>query len=186
MALRTTIRTQLERQDILPSLKGRVKVSKPLYRADGRCCRRPSACWFRFRCRSASWKARRGRAVPARCADRRRWRADAWRRNGAARAALRCLRKAQAVRANVCIKACASRGLIGLPRRDRNSGAVGAPVNGICVGIVRDGFAHGGQHRHDAFLAAFAEDGERCAQRNVAALQAQALRKCASPRHRAA
>ena len=37
--------------------------------------------------RSASWRCRRGRASAARCADRRRDRADGWRRHGAARAA---------------------------------------------------------------------------------------------------
>ena len=42
---------------------------------------------YRPRCRSASSRARRGRAVPGSRAGRRRARADAWRRNGAARAA---------------------------------------------------------------------------------------------------
>src|SRR6185437_3982859 len=63
-----------------------------LTRADAPSRRLPSAVLYRFRCRSASSKARRGRAAPARCAGRLRWREDASQRNGAAHAAWRVRR----------------------------------------------------------------------------------------------
>ena len=55
--------------------------------ADGRCDRLPAAVRYRRRCRSASLKARRARAVPGSHASHRRAPTGALRRNGAARAA---------------------------------------------------------------------------------------------------
>ena len=99
-------------------------------RGDGPWNRSPAtgACPSRYR--SGWWTARRGPAVPARCADRRRPAGYGWRRNGAGHAAW-LFPAGPAARAVVCIRPCASRALIGLPRRDRNSGEDGAPVKGI-------------------------------------------------------
>ena len=58
-------------------------------RADAPWRRRPSAFLYRSRCRSVSSIERHGRAVPELRADRRRPRADAWRRNGATHAVSR-------------------------------------------------------------------------------------------------
>ena len=62
----------------------------------------------------------------------------------------------------------------------------GAPAKGQIFDISVDRFAHGRQHRHDALLAALAEN--RAAYRRAAHRRASdsALRRCAGPRRKAA
>ena len=147
-------------------------AGRGLAHADGRSDMSPSTGLSLSPYRSGWWRARHGPAVPARfCRSPppcRIWVAKEWRR--ACGVALSARPKAPRRR---CIRPCASRGLIGLPRRERNSAVPGAPAKGISFGIDADRVAQQRQHRHDAFLAALAQDGDGFAQRDIAALQRQ-------------
>ena len=160
-------RQQAENSPVGTSPQTCFPVDAPIHRF-------PSAGACRSRYRSGWWKARHGPAIPARCAGRRRPAADGWRRNGAGHAAWP-VRTGPARPRSRCIRPCASRGLIGLPaprqeqRRCRRAGKRNL------LGIGVDRLAQQRQHRHHAFLAALAQDGERFAQGHIAALEAQRL-----------
>ncbi len=97
--------------------------------ADGRLCKLKPAARCRWPCRLASSTTKRGPATPGWCADRRRAPADAWRRNGATRAASRCQASPRRrAFAPSPVARCAARAVP--PWRLRNSGPLGFRVQG--------------------------------------------------------
>ena len=155
-------------------------------RAGGRRGRRRSAARRRPRCRSASSTARRGRAVPGWCADRRRgasrWVAKEWR--SACGVALSGRPSAPRSRA---IASCTMRGDSGPPLAPTNSGPCGSARRDRARDNRRSP-AHRREHRHHARLAALADHGDRIAlaDRRVGALDRQRLGDAQARRRRAA
>ena len=140
-------------QDLLEPFK-----SQGIRRGDARRRRCRAAAPYRRRCRSAWSTGWRGRAVPGWCADRRRGRADAWRRNGAAHAASRC-RAGRARQRIFCISRWMIAGLQRAARAPRNSRPSGSEIDtGRASRYSANRPSHDRQHRHDAGLAALAGD----------------------------
>ena len=144
------------------SFAKRLNSQGRLRSADGLRHRRRAAGRGRPRYRPAWSTGRRGRAAPGSAAGRRRPTADAWRTNGAARAASPWRASRGASR---------RRSMASWMRRGRQRAALGAAEQrlvrlqriGAELHVAGDGLAHDGEHRHQPLLAALAVDAQHVA-----------------------